>query len=125
MADGALYIRNAAKLIFPQITPTLCLFHFIKAYRTKLYNHEYVPKVKIENVKLKNESIPKSILEIFQSNQQLPDEKKYNPSRVIAKDIRILQSFPNHKSFNLYLKFIKPFWTFFAPKLWNFLQKSM
>lgn len=120
MADGALYIRNGAKFVWPNITPTLCLFHFIKAFRTKLYNHEYVPKIKIINGKVNNKPVPRSLLEIFQSNHRGLEAEKYNPSMVIASDIRILQTLPTQASFNLFLKFVKPFWTFFAPKFWNY-----
>jgi len=82
MADGALYIRAAAKAIWPNIIPTLCSFHFVKAYKPKVVNQELIPKVKIINGKLNNKTIPANILECFHSHPTRSEEDRYNPNRI-------------------------------------------
>jgi len=125
MADGALYIRGAIKNLWSQITPTLCLFHFIKAYRTKLYNKEFVPAVQIKNGKLDNKTIPSNILECFNTQLNLPEKEKYNPTRVISNDIKILQALPTEAFFSNYLSLIKSFWIFFGKKFLDILFNKL
>ena len=83
MCDGAIYIRTAAKNIWPNIIPILCLFHFGKAFQTKLMNKDFIPKVKIVNGKIGNQLIPPNILQCFTPNSNLPENEKFNPNRVI------------------------------------------
>ena len=124
MADGALYIRAAAKMIWPNIIPTLCSFHFTKAYKSKLVSQKYIPKVTITNGRVNNKLIPNKILECFNSHPIRSNDERYNPSRVIRTDIKVLQSLPTQALFNQYLKFIKPFWNYFGKNFYNYFTEN-
>ena len=45
MCDGAVYIRNAANKMWPQVVIALYQFHFWQAIKPKFYNSELIPKI--------------------------------------------------------------------------------
>ena len=124
MADGALYIHEGAFLVWENVTATLCSFHFFKSVKDKLCNKDYIPKVVIEDGKIGNKKVPKTLLEQFTSPSNISHDKKMNPTRILRQDIKVLQVLPNEELFNKYLKIIKPFWIYFGRKFWDYFYAN-
>ena len=111
MADGAYYIRKAAIQVFSpsvqRIVPMLCKWHFWHNINPKIKSNKYIPKIDAKLI------IPTRFKDHFQLLQR--DQDKFNVSKIIRYDIKVLQSLPRASMYLTYIKIIRPFWKQYAP----------
>ena len=119
LCDGAIYIRNAGKKIFPSSTIQLCRFHFWQTLEGKFKNKSLIPNL------LKDEQIPARFRDSFNSIKSVnPNSKYHELIKVFRFDIKILERVPTQQLFLTWFQIIQPFWKKYAPEFYKYFSDN-